>query len=513
MKLTTRSVLVNLAWIGMLLGAEALAQQPSPAVAEQEDALKEPAANDQPESPAAESAEESLVSIAGQAESCVTSESVFLDGGTCGACSAGPCCAVCGGGSCCPDDWYLQQDVRMLARGRSRRTLLGGEFASEYFGLYNGAFTLIQVTPDDPDTEDQDESEYTIIDLDPPLRDVLNTRLLTPDVSAGYGATVGHYLGRDTDNRDHFVEFTYWGMNSWLESAKVNGVLRPYYDNAVIYNNEEATEIVNGQLLPLINEYRGSLRSPFTHVHDGAVGDGLFTADDKSLSVAFNNVEEHSISYWSRLDNFELNARLRPRGRRDRLVLHPNGKWRRECQPGDYLSYLFGLRLVSIDERFDFLSRGGLYDANRQLIYDKSGSYVVRTHNDMFGLQIGGDYMHRNCRWAWGVRAKAGPFINFSDQASHVATDAGGDLEATPQLNIRRYAKKDDAALLAEFGFVGTYNIRPNVMLRGAYDFMWVTGLALAPEQLQFETDPPARVNDNGRIFFHGLSLGLEMTW
>ena len=37
-------------------------------------------------------------------------------------------------------------------------------------------------------------------------------------------------------------------------------------------------------------------------------------------------------------------------------MLHPDGQWQRECQPGTYMSYLYGLRFMQIDETFKFHS-------------------------------------------------------------------------------------------------------------------------------------------------------------
>ena len=56
------------------------------------------------------------------------------------------------------------------------------------------------------------------------------------------------------------------------------------------------------------------------------------------------------------VNNFELTARISPRNLPDRLVMYPNGKWRRECQTGWYMSYLFGLRAMSINDDFIFLA-------------------------------------------------------------------------------------------------------------------------------------------------------------
>ena len=50
------------------------------------------------------------------------------------------------------------------------------------------------------------------------------------DVAAGYDMTIGHYFCRDRNNNDHFVEFTFWGLNSWSHSKTVDGYLVPVYN-------------------------------------------------------------------------------------------------------------------------------------------------------------------------------------------------------------------------------------------------------------------------------------------
>ncbi len=454
MKIAIKGILVTLAWLGLLIGTHALAQQDGPAEwvdqeapvesAEQQTAEQDSPATKQPEEVPLGQPESDILapepawltaeSFTSPAGPC---DSIGLDGSTCGPCSVGPCCAVCGGGSCCPPLWYIDQDVRVLTLSKPRGIALTKEFVGY------GAGGVIVYEPR------------------------MGTRSLGFDVAAGYLGTLGRYLGRDSENRDHFLEFTYWGLNDWIESFAVTGT-RYNYGNDVNPN------------------WGGTLFSPF----DLAV-------------LGFNYADRQSIVYQADINNYELNVRIRPRGRPDRLVLHPNGRWRRECRPGWYTSYLFGLRVFSIDSMFQYASSGVFEGKNL------CGDYLSLTHNDLFGLQIGGDYIYRKCKWTWGFRAKAGPFINFCDQKSHVTSYDAGETE----LDFYRIARKDDAALVIEFGFLTTYKVRPNLTLRAAYDLMWVTGLALAPEQLRFETDPPTGINTNGLAYLHGLSLGLTWTW
>ena len=374
----------------------------------------------------------------------VQPQSVFTQAAQC---PPARCCEVCRDGYCCPPDWYLEEGVRVLWRGRTRRI---------------GLSFQLQFTPD-----------FTPYLNGPQM----TTRSANFDIAAGYYATVGHYLGRDAENRDHFVEFGYWGMNSWHERQEVVGRRVIEFGNAF------------GNLFSPIGQTPG--------VFDTPVG-------------GFNRVDRHIITYDSDIQNLELNVWFRPRGRHDRLVLHPNGRWRRECQPEHYISYVIGMRGVAIDEEFGFFGRGIIDDAGGGSS-QVDGDYIIRTTNRMFGFQVGGDIMQRNVRWAWGVRGKAATMINFADQRSRVVTRAAYiDPFVTTDLDETRFVRKDDLSVLGEIGIEGTYKIHPQVVIRMAYDWMWITGLALAPEQFQTQVDPPDEVNVNGLGFYQGLTATLE---
>jgi len=511
---------------------------------------------------------------AGVADEFISSEMVSFDGGGLNASSVGPCCSVCGGGSRCPPNWYTEHGVRNLGRGKPRHMQLTGEFLQ---ARSDDDFTSTIVVPSwqliraDDTTTAAEDSMWQWQDY----RTILprtNLRAMGFQNAPGYTVTLGRYLGRDSANRDQFIEFTYWGLNHWETSKDTNGILKPEYTTVpaegflettvVGITNKGSSVTYPGETeprkltTPPISRYSGTLRSPFllsTELTDERrpefVQDPQLVETALALDMSFNNVLQHSMAYKSTANDFEINARLRPRGRADRLVLDPNGKWRRECQPGNFVSYLFGLRVMSIDEAFRFGSNGQIisfryaepqevqdpndpqadptteYEVLSQLEDNVGGDYAVRTHNDLFGFQVGADLIYRKCRWRYGVKAKAGPYVNFSDQFSHVTTDAAILRGNFPDANsayedqtfaaqdIRRRGRKNSVALLAEVGFVGEYRIRPNMNVRAAYDFMWITGLALAPEQMQFRPDPTNAVNTNGHIFSHGITLTAEWMW
>jgi hypothetical protein len=395
-----------------------------------------------------------------------TEGGLLLDNGLWDGASAGPCCAVCGGGSCAPPDWYLEQDVRILNRLRPRDLGIGFVFGTD---------------------------ETNTIGTE-----VLNSRTATPNISAVWDMTFGHRFARDTMNRDHFIEFTFWGLNNWHDEAVANGhrfsVLNSSgektSEHGDLYSGYAVTEVLNTSTVTNVPILNGT------------------------LVPGFDRVDTQSTFYLSSTNNFEINGRISPRSRADRMVLHPNGKWRRECQPGIYMSYLYGLRFMQINETFRFHGEGrtDTFDPTTGALIDSvenTGDYDIVTHNNLLGFQIGADLTFRQCRWSWGVRSKLGPYINFCDQESNIS--AGPALE--PDFVHRLAYAKHQAALIGEVGFEATYKFRPNLVGHASYDFIWVSGVALAPEQLQFDTQPANKINGNGLAFFNGIKMGLEWLW
>ena len=86
-------------------------------------------------------------------------------------------------------------------------------------------------------------------------------------------------------------------------------------------------------------------------------------------------------------------------------------------------------------------------------------------------------------------------------------------MGTSTQFDRQLDGRKHVASLIGETGFFATYKFRPNLSARVGYDFMWVTALALGPDQLQFTKQPVDEVNTNGMIFFHGVSMSMEWLW
>lgn len=499
MKIALLPTLMVLGWIGLLAEVPAVAQNgPMPPAG----GSSAGAAADQSGAPAA--AANPAMNVQG-----------VLDNGLWEGASVGPCCALCGGGNGCPPSWYTLQGARVIGRSHPRRIPLALRSPDE--GTYKALFNPASPTPATPYNVVNNvpttaaNTAGTLLYTNTPS-EVMNTKQFGLGVAAGYDVTIGHYFCRDRNNNDHFVEFSFWGLNSWSQLKTATGYQVPIYAEDEGYDAATAGLINSGEAMPEASgEFRGSLRTPYpmilTELEDA-------TEQQKTLSLAFNNGIEYDYSYRSTINNFEINGRFSPRGAADRLVLTPDGRWQRRCQPGTYMSYLYGVRFLQLDETFAFhsVSRGQFADVWTAEVQDAVGDYSIATHNSLLGLQIGGTMSFRNCRWEWGVQSKVGPYLNFANQIStiYAATINGTHHDAFDQ---RLVANRCGASLIGEVGFHATYKFQPNLMGRAAYDFMWITNVALGPEQIQFAAVPTNRINANGGIFAQGVSLGLEWMW
>ncbi len=354
----------------------------------------------------------------------------------------GPGCAYCGQGED-PPLWSTVQAVRILARTRASDIGLATE------SIPGGQ----QV--------------------------VMNGKSFSFDIAPGYYMTFDRHLGRDARNMDWFAQAGFWGFNSWVSDRRVQS-------NTLVVEDTSLGWIAHGPL-----------NSPFG---------GAFVGLDWANALAGH--------YNSRFHSAEVNLVVRPRGRPDRLVLHPSGRWQRECQPGQYWSFLLGVRYFDVRERFELNGRSIMaIDANRDgdvadpgdtPLAIATGTYLLRTDNDMVGPQLGTELVFRQCTWEWGLRFKVAPMADLAEQDLAVST-------VDPVFGDRAAAFRDQRTELAgliEFGVMGSYKLRPNLAVHAAYDLAWLTGIALAPDQAA----SPGWVNLDGGLFFHGLVAGFEWT-
>jgi hypothetical protein len=377
--------------------------------------------------------------------------------------SVGPCCERCGRGVNCPDIWTIDNRATVWARSKPRGITTTG------IGQY--------VTVDGT-TQFQAGA-------------IAGTRSAAFDIAAGWRASIRRYWRPGQNNKDIYLEGVYFGFNNWSEDRGFN-----------------ATEKFLVDLGGGFTGRFGNLFTPFTDPEAGPL----------SGIGGFDRADSHSFVYSSEIHNAEFNIRVAGRPRPDRIVLHPNGRWRRECQPGIYSTMIFGVRYFTLDESFAFRGTGlaEVYDFNGNLVESatSTGTYDIAAWNEMIGLQFGLDIEYRHCLWGWGAEAKVAPSINFAGQHSYVRSNAlaQGDPFTAVDLNEFRYSDEDDVALLGDVSVYGYYKLHPNLTLRASWDMTFLVGVAMAAEQILWVRDPSPRVNNNGYQYHQGISLGLIWT-
>ena len=59
---------------------------------------------------------------------------------------------------------------------------------------------------------------------------------------------------------------------------------------------------------------------------------------------------------------------------------------------------------------------------------------------------------------------------------------------------------------------LSNYELNKRVSVRAGYNLLWIEGVALAPDQLDFTftSTSGTALNDGGGVFLHGVSVGIE---
>ncbi len=391
-----------------------------------------------------------------------------LPGGPTDPSCAVPGCALCGAGTACPKGWYVDQRVRIMTHPKPR---------AKSFGSWQ--------------TLEVNQLNQLVLVRSP----ATSSRSLPFDLSSSYEVTIGRYLGLDTYNRDHFLEFTFYGTNHWGAAGTVIA-------------NEENEGFLDADGNIVSSSGAWVTRGVFGNIYGGS---------DKA--AGFNRADSQSSEYRSSLNNFEINLQMRPRARADRLVLHKNGKWRRQCQEGIFCNWLAGARIFSMNESYQFQSTANFayFDQNG----DPEGtgtsraSYQTTAHNTLIGLQAGPNWTYRKCRAECGVGAKAAAYINFAEQQTwiDISGAAGDRFSNGDDLDIDATLTKNTSAVSLELDFHASYKVRPNFILKINYELLYIAGLALAPEQVNMGFDESLTIGTGGALLFQSATLGAEYTW
>lgn len=168
------------------------------------------------------------------------------------------------------------------------------------------------------------------------------------------------------------------------------------------------------------------------------------------------------------------------------------------------VDWLAGFRWAGLDEAASLQLSGGDFTG--------PSSYNVRSSTNLFGAQIGGRGRMEWDRWAvdgWAKAALAGSAMSQSADPI-VAVNV-----PEPPIRSGRGATEGGVGFIGDLNVNLSYRLSDTWRLRTGYNFLWLTGVALAPNQFDFGSTSTAGTGLNGGagVFLHGANLGLEAAW
>jgi hypothetical protein len=167
-------------------------------------------------------------------------------------------------------------------------------------------------------------------------------------------------------------------------------------------------------------------------------------------------------------------------------------------------SWFTGIRYLNLSERLNIAAQSTVGGA------PENGSYNVRTTNNLFGPQIGARARSTRGRWGWDATGTVGIFGNSARQTQTVTDFPNFVLRPTVSNS------KVGAAFVGWTNVSGLYLLNNVWNLRAGYNVLWIQGLALTQNQLDFNfaTSPSGnQLNRSGGLLLHGVNVGLEARW
>lgn len=167
-------------------------------------------------------------------------------------------------------------------------------------------------------------------------------------------------------------------------------------------------------------------------------------------------------------------------------------------------TWFAGFRYINLNEELDILAErdevGGVED----------GSYNLRTSNNLYGAQLGARLRRTRGRFGWDATGFAGIFGNDARQTQSV-TDFP-DVPLRPTVSSSR----SGVSFVGGANLSGLYLLTNVWSLRAGYNLIWIEGVALAPDQLDFNfaASPSGdQLRNGGGLFLHGANVGVEARW
>ena len=234
---------------------------------------------------------------------------------------------------------------------------------------------------------------------------------------------------------------------------------------------------------------------------------------DNSVGNVFVNMDRVQANYSSRMNSFELNfpcccgcCTRNPCSDCGQATCSDCGRVQPACG-GVHCSsveWFAGIRYLDIGGELNILAQryenGGVED----------GSYNIQASNHLIGGQLGARLRRTVNRFGWELTGKAGVYANDAEQTQTVIDYPNFPLRPTTT------ASGCNTAFVGEINVSGIYRLSETWSAKAGYNAIWIEGLALAPDQLDFNfaTSPSGNLlHSSGGLLLHGANLGLEARW
>jgi len=170
--------------------------------------------------------------------------------------------------------------------------------------------------------------------------------------------------------------------------------------------------------------------------------------------------------------------------------------------------WFVGFRYLNLREHLQIVGQRSQTTPTDPGIEDNS-IYDIRTSNNLYGPQVGARVRRWGRKLGWEATGKAGIFGSDTQQEQYILDYPG--FEVRPLTS----ASDDGVAFVGELNLTGIYRLNEIWNLRAGYNLFFISGVALAPDQLDFSGELPAgnQISSSGGVILHGVSCGLEARW
>lgn len=286
----------------------------------------------------------------------------------------------------------------------------------------------------------------------------------------------------------------------WTFSVGALLLERDNPESAVLVTNAAGAPLLNASQFDFENEL-GYEVSSIRHQVWGSCWDletRYFQVDGWEADLATVNSPTGSlVPYITPIGNIALPSDVSASYRSDLWSMEVSGR-----RPvSDCFQLLMGFRYLELDER-------GLAVAQ-----DIGPSLNLATHsvgalNRLYGFQLGGEVALRPTdRLTLEGTVKAGVYGNHAENGVVVTQTVGPTLVSS--------AAAGHTAFVGELRVGSVYCINSRLSVRGAYQMLWLEGVASASDQIAVSNPAAglATVDTSGGIFYHGGFFGLQWDW